>query len=262
VGLYNLAEDPFETTNLRSQAVQSGRVAAMKSALENALTSSRTAPPAGEVLAPEYSLSPTSIAFGGQALNLASDARAVILSSIGGSTLSISSIALTGTNPGQFSQSHNCPSTLPPGSTCSVSVIFRPTSTGSKTASLTVVAADGAGTKQVALSGTGVKSAMSFSPTSLSFGNQAKGTNSAAKTVMIINTGTVVLPILSIKFGGTNPGQFKQTNDCPAQVLVGESCTVSVTFNPTSRGTKSASLKITAGGGAGAKSVALTGNGT
>jgi arylsulfatase A-like enzyme len=262
VGLYNLADDPFETTNLRSQAVQSNRVATMKSALENALTSSRTAPPPGEVPGPEYSLSPTSIAFGGQALNLASDAQVVILSSTGGSTLSISSIALTGTNPGQFSQGHNCPSTLPPGNTCSVSVIFRPTSSGSKSASLTVVAADGAGTKQVALSGTGVRSAMSVSPTSLSFGNQVKGTSSAAKTVMIINTGTIVLPILSITLGGTNPGQFKQTNDCPAQVLVAESCTVSVTFNPTSRGTKSANLKITAGGGAGAKSVALTGNGT
>ena len=153
VGLYNLADDPFETTNLRSQPEQYSRVATMKSALEHALTSSRTAPPIGEVLAPEYSLSPTSIAFGSQALNLASDVRVVILSSIGESSLSISSIALSGTNPGQFSQSHNCPSTLPPGRTCSVSVKFTPTSTGSKTASLTVVAADGAGTKQVALTG-------------------------------------------------------------------------------------------------------------
>ena len=262
VGLYNLADDPFETTNLRSQSEQSSRVAEMGSALEHALTSSRTAPPIGEVLAPEYSMSPTSIAFGSQALNLASDARVITLSSIGESPLSISSIALAGTNPGQFSQSHNCPSTMPPGSTCSVSVKFTPTSTGSKTASLTVVAADGAGTKQVALSGAGVKAALSVSPTSLSFGNQTVGTTSTAKIVMISNTGTVVLPILSISFGGTNPGQFKQTNNCPAQVLVGESCTASVTFSPTWKGSKSASLKITPGGGAAAKSVALTGNGT
>jgi arylsulfatase A len=262
VGLYDLADDPFETTNLRSQPAQSNRVAAMRADFEDALASARTAPPVGTPPAAEYSLSPTSVAFGSQALNLASNTRVVTLSSTGGSTLSISSIALTGSNPGQFSQSHDCSATQPSGSTCVISVKFRPTSTGAKTAALRVIAADGAGAKQVTLSGTGVRSVMSVSPTSLSFGSQARGTISAARVVTISNSGAVVLPLGSIKFEGTNPGQFKQTNSCPAQVLVGEICIVNVTFNPTSRGAKSAALKVTAGGGAGAKSVTLTGNGT
>lgn len=327
VGLYDLADDPFETTNLLSRPEQSNRAAAMRAGFENAFASARTAPPVGMALvtvpdvtglsqaqaesaildadlivgtvtqqgsptvptgsvirqdplgetaaavgspvnlvvsapAAGYSLSPTSVAFGSQALNLASNARVVTLGSTGGSTLSISSIALTGSNTGQFSQSHDCPATLPSGSTCTISLRFRPTSAGTKTASLRVIAANGAGTKQVALSGTGVRSVMSVSPTSLSFGNQARGTISAARAVTISNSGAVVLPISSIRFEGANPAQFKQTHNCPAQVLVGESCTASVTFNPTSRGAKSASLKITAGGGAGVKTVALTGNGT
>jgi hypothetical protein len=199
---------------------------------------------------------------GRQPLNLESDAQVVTLSNTGDSALPISSIALTGSNPGQFSQSHDCPPTLPRGSACAIDVRFKPTSTGSKTAFLTVAAADGAGTKEVALTGTGARSAFSVSPTSLSFGNQARGTASAAKLVTISNTGTVVLPIVSITIGGSHPGHFKQTNDCPAQVPVGGSCSASVTFNPTSRGSKSAKLRVTAAGGAGVKTVGLTGNGT
>jgi arylsulfatase A-like enzyme len=260
VSLYNLANDPFETTNLISQPEQGSRVAAMRSAFESALTSSRTAPPAGP--APDYSLSPASVAFGSRPLNVDSAAQVVTLSSTGGSALSISSISLTGSNPGQFSQSHNCPPTVPGGSTCAISVKFKPTSTGSKNAFLTVTAAGGAGTRQVALTGTGVKSALSVSPSSLSFGNQVRGTVSAAKLVTILNTGTVVLPILSVTIGGSNPGQFKQTHNCPAEVPVGGSCTASVTFNPTSTGAKAAVLKITPGGGPGTRKVELTGNGT
>jgi hypothetical protein len=79
---------------------------------------------------------------------------------------------------------------------------------------------------------------------------------------MISNTATVVLPALSIRIAGSNAGQFKQTNDCPAQIPVGASCTASVTFKPTGKGGKSARLEVTAGGGAAAKTVALSGNGT
>ena len=259
VGLYDLATDPFEKTNLRSKPEQSSRIASMRSDFESALTSSRTAPPIG---APTYSLDPTSIAFGSQPLNLDSGAEVVTLRSIGGSTLSISSIALSGSNPSQFSISHDCPPTLSPGDTCLISVKFRPTNAGSKSAFVTVVAADGAGTKRVTLSGTGVRSAMSVMPTSLLFGNQTRGTTSAVRTVTISNAGTIALPIVSIKLQGANPGQFEQSHDCPAQILVGESCTVGIAFDPTSTGSKTAVLRITAGGGAAAISVTLTGTGT
>ena len=259
IGLYDLATDQFEKTNLLSKPEQSSRIAAMRSDFESALTSSRTAPPIG---VPNYTLAPDSIAFGSQALNLDSGAEVVTLRITGGLALSISSIDLSGSNPSQFATSHNCASTLSPGDSCEISVKFRPTSVGSKTAFLTVVAGDGADTKRVTLSGTGVRSAMSVMPTSLLFGNQTRGTTSAVRTVTISNTGTIVLPIVSIKLQGSNPGQFEQSNNCPAQVRVGESCTVGIAFDPTSTGSKTAVLKITAGGGAAAKSVMLAGTGT
>jgi hypothetical protein len=54
---------------------------------------------------------------------------------------------------------------------------------------------------------------------------------------------------------------FAKTSHCPAQVAVGASCTVSVVFKPTVIGLLSASLKITLGGGAAVKIVALSGTG-
>ena len=45
-------------------------------------------------------------------------------------------------------------------------------------------------------------------------------------------------------------------------VAVGAQCTVTVYFKPTSTGSKSATLKVTPGGGAAVKTVALTGTGT
>ena len=210
---------------------------------------------------PAFTLSPSSLSFGEQALNLASPSQAITLNSTGPVALPISSISLSGTNPGQFAQTSNCGTSVPAGSSCTISVSFKPTSTGSKSASITVTAGGSAGTKNAALSGTGVRAVYSVSPTSLAFGSVRRGTISAARIVTVTNTGTVVLPISSVTLGGTNPGQFARTNNCPSQVPVGQSCTVSVVFKPTSTGNKSATLTIKPGGGASAKAVGLSGTG-
>ena len=87
------------------------------------------------------------------------------------------------------------------------------------------------------------------SPTTLQFGDVAINAASTAQTVTIRNTGTVTLPIASIAIKGKNPGQFAQTSNCPANVSVGSSCTVSVVFKPTFTGSKAAVLWVEARGG-------------
>jgi Abnormal spindle-like microcephaly-assoc'd, ASPM-SPD-2-Hydin len=72
----------------------------------------------------------------------------------GSAALPITSIALAGTNRGQFEQTNTCGNSLPRGSSCTISVKFAPTSAGSKAATLNVTAA---GTTQKAtLGGTGM----------------------------------------------------------------------------------------------------------
>ena len=141
-------------------------------------------------------------------------------------------------------------------------MVFRPTSTGAKSANLTVVFGAGATNRTVSLSGTGVIYSFALSPTNLAFGIVARGATSAAKTVTITNTSTAALPITSVTLAGSAPGQYTRTINCPAQVSAGGTCTVSVRFKPTSTGSKSATLIITPGAGVASKTVTLSGTGT
>jgi len=95
----------------------------------------------------------------------------------------------------------------------------------------------------------------------VAFGAQTVNTSSAPQLLTVTNTGTVAVPISSISLGGTNPGQFSQTNTCGTSVAVSGSCTISVVFTPTSNGAKSATLNVNAGNGAGRQTAALTGTG-
>jgi len=92
----------------------------------------------GPMSSVEYVLSPTTLAFGDLALKVVSNPQTITLSSTGGGAVSITSIALSGTNPGQFALNHDCGSSVPSDGSCAITVTFKPTSTGLKTAKVTV----------------------------------------------------------------------------------------------------------------------------
>ena len=208
-------------------------------------------------------VSPLALTFGNQLVNSTSSAQTVRVTNISTTAVPITSVALSGANPGQFARTHNCGSSLAAGASCTVSVVFKPTSSGGKSAVLTVNGSGG-GLRSVALTGTGVTTSALYtvSPSSLDFGSRAVGTTSAAKIVTVHNTGSVALPLNGIVLGGANPGQFARTTNCGSSLAFGASCTVSVVFKPTSKGAKSATLVVIPGGGVPQKSVALSGTGT
>ncbi|MFC7761722.1 choice-of-anchor D domain-containing protein [Catellatospora bangladeshensis] len=84
------------------------------------------------------------------------------------------------------------------------------------------------------------------------------GTASGGRTVTVTNTGTAAASISSI----TAASQFGQTNNCGASLAAGASCTVTVTFTPTSAGAKSGNLTVNSNATNPALSVGLTGTGT
>ena len=202
----------------------------------------------GSAAAPSFTVAPAALAFGSIATNTTSKPQPVLLTNASSAALPITGIVLAGTNRALFSQTNTCGSSVPGGSTCTISVVFAPTSGGSKTATLDVNAGGGAGTQTVALSGTGGTSSYTVSPTSLAFGSITKNTVSAAQSVTVMNGGSAALPITSIALEGTNRSQFKQTNTCGGSVPGGSSCTISVKFAPTSAGSKTATLNVTAAG--------------
>ncbi len=102
---------------------------------------------------------------------------------------------------------------------------------------------------------------LTLNPRSLAFGSQPINTTSAAKSVTMTNTSAKVVAITSIALKGTAAGQFASTNNCGSSLVGHATCTIEVTFKPTTKGAKSATLNVNGGGG-GLRSVSLTGTGT
>lgn len=208
---------------------------------------------------PAFSMTPLNLGFGNGTLGLQSPPQTLTVSSTGTAPLALSGLAVTGATPSQFSVVNNCVGDLAPGNTCTLAVSFTPTTTGTKTATLAV--SSNAGEQTVPLTGVGVTSAFTLSVSKLSFGRVARNATSNAQQIHLTNTGKGALPLTGISLGGTHPSQFAQTSNCGAQIAPGANCVISVTFRPTSTGNKSASLRVTASGGAAARSVALSGTG-
>ena len=210
---------------------------------------------------PKFSVSPSALAFGAQASGTPSAPQAVTVTNTGSDPVSIRSITFAGANPGQFSESTNCGPPLAVAGSCTINVVFVPGSGGAKSATMIVGGSGGAAAQSVTLSGTGVVPVYTVSPSALAFGNQQVGVSSAAQTVTVTNTGTVALPLTVIKIGGANPLQFAESNGCGSSVAVAASCTIGVSFTPTTVGAKTAVLIVNPAGTAATQTVALSGTG-
>jgi alpha-1,3-glucanase-like protein/F5/8 type C domain-containing protein/pectate lyase-like protein/ASPM-SPD-2-Hydin domain-containing protein len=101
-------------------------------------------------------------------------------------------------------------------------------------------------------------SALSASPSSLSFGSVAVGSTSSAQTVTVSNPGSTAASVSSVSASGP----FSQTNTCGSSIAAGGSCTVSVKFAPTTAGAASGTLSVASSAPGSPLTVALSGTGT
>ena len=106
-----------------------------------------------------------------------------------------------------------------------------------------------------------VNVAAAVSPTRLGFGNVAVGTTSGPLQATLTNGGKVPFSVTGISLTGTGASWFAQTNNCPARLAAGTSCTISVTFTPLSVSSKSARLSIATSATTTPLSVSLSGTG-
>ena len=104
---------------------------------------------------PTADLTPTSLTFASTAVGQTSPAQTVKLTNNGNVPTLITSIALGGANAGDYSQSSTCgvAGGIAAGANCVITVTFKPTATGSRTATLTII--DNVGTQTVNITGTG-----------------------------------------------------------------------------------------------------------
>ena len=78
-------------------------------------------------------------------------------------------------------------------------------------------------------------------PPKLGFGPQLVGTSSQPQTVTLNNSGSALLQVSSV----TATGDYSQTNTCTAPIDPGTSCSISVVFTPTQKGTRTGIVTIT-----------------
>jgi hypothetical protein len=89
--------------------------------------------------------------------------------------------------------------------------------------------------------------ALTLAPAALTFASQATGTTSAPQQATATNSGSAPLFFNSVQVHGADPLDFTIVDDqCSGVTLAaGTSCTVAVTFSPTTTGTRTASVVFT-----------------
>ena len=214
------------------------------------------------------SLSPANLTFSSQTVGATSASQSITLNNSGNAALNITSIAVTGTNSSDFAQSNSCGSSVAAGASCTIGVTFKPTTTGTRAAAITVTDNAAGSPQSVSLSGTGAGTSggssgpvASLSYSSLNFGNQPVSVISSSQIVTLTNTGSASLSISSIALTGANAADFTQVNTCGTLLAAGGSCTIAILFTPSAIGARGTSLVITDNASGSPQSVSLSGTG-
>src|SRR5271165_2546887 len=250
------------TVNVTFKPTVSGTATAAVSITDNGNNSPQTVNLAGSLTA--VALSPTSITFPSQVVSTTSSAKTITLSNVSTSTtITMSSVTLGGLAPGDYAESDNCVSskTISPGGSCKITLTFKPTAQGYRTAILTIND-NSNGPQTVNIVGTG--SVVKVTPTGLNFVTPVAGTlsNKSAQVTNTQTTGSVVFS--GLQFSGVNATDFTQTNTCLSlgSLPPGGSCTVTVTFEPGGLNARSAALTIYDDEGLTSQQISLAGQGT
>jgi len=150
---------------------------------------------------PAAVVAPANLSFGSIVVGSSSGSQPITLDNSGSEALTISSVAISGPNSSDFSQTNNCGTSVAAGTSCSIAVTFSPTATGAMTASVTITDNASNSPQTVSLTGTGTD--YSFSAATGS--NCPSGGNcSTSATVTAGQTATYDLQVSPVSgFNGT-----------------------------------------------------------
>ncbi|MGD0646461.1 MAG: choice-of-anchor D domain-containing protein [Acidobacteriaceae bacterium] len=215
------------------------------------------------------SAGPTGILqFGNQAVSTTSAPLTITVENTGNNYLNFNSLTFTATGPfsvtgGTCEQATD--GGYSPGQTCTLTVTFTPTATGAQTGSISVASNALASPSSITLQGSGTAAAAptaTLSPGTLSFGSVTSGVTSSAQTLTLSNTGNAALTVSGITIGGANPSDFAETNTCGESLAAGATCTISVTFTPSSAASFAATVSVADNATGSPQTATLSGSGT
>ena len=199
--------------------------------------------------------SASSLNFGLLQIGLSSASQTVTVTNVSNHSVAFTSIA----SSGDYAQTNTCGSTITSGQNCTITVTFTPTASGPRKGAVTLKDnCPGSPTQTIALSGTGEKLALGFTPASLNLGSVVVG-SSTTQSATLTNDGAASVNITGISISPAR-GIFTQTNNCPPTLGVQQTCTFQITFTPPDVFTYKATLSVTNSAGA-AATLALSGTG-
>ncbi len=177
--------------------------------------------------------------------------KSIALNNSGTAALAITSVALSGTNSADYTQTNTCGTSLAAGANCSISVTFKPSAAGARAGTLTVT--DNAGgktgsTQTFTLSGAVATTTLSANAV-VALSSTAIGTVSPIQVLTFSNTGAAAVSFTAPVISGANAADFKATSTCGTSVAAAASCTISLTFTPTINTAQETALLTIANGG-------------
>jgi hypothetical protein len=214
----------------------------------------------GTGLVGAVSLTPASLQFAATPAGVLTQAQDIELHNTGNALLSGLSVSISGTNAADFLQSSTCSSTVAPAAICTISVRFRPQSAGTRTATVDVTSSTGK--SSASLTGTGLAPAVTLSQSTLVFGSQAVGTQSATQTLTLFSSGSAALSINSLSVSGDFVLVAHDCSLSPGYQPAGTSCTIALRFAPTATGPRSGALSVATNATGSPSIVSLSGTGT
>jgi hypothetical protein len=198
------------------------------------------------------SVTPTTFTFPG-VISLGSAATTqIVIQNAGQASDKISSIAAT---PSQFTQTNNCGVSLAPGKSCTATVTFTPSVSGSTEGTLTII--DNRPGSPRAVKFFVKASAVKVPLTPIPFPNEPVGTTSPPQTLTITNTASAPLYFAGV----TVYGDFAANTTCQGNIAANNTCSVSITFTPTATGLQTGYLSIVDDDNTAPQQIKLTGTG-
>lgn len=146
------------TVDVTFAPIATGTLSATLQVNDDALGSPQTAALTGiatAATAPTADLSLSTLTFAATLSGTPSASQAVTLTNNGGAALAITSIAVTGTNPGDFTETNDCGTSLAASAACTITTTFQPTAGGARAATVMITDNATVTTQSIALTGTG-----------------------------------------------------------------------------------------------------------
>jgi trimeric autotransporter adhesin len=193
----------------------------------------------------------------------------VVISNTGAASLTLNTLVVGGAAASEFSLDATNACTpalvLAPTTSCTLVLRFAPALAGLREANLTITHTAPNSPATVALRGTATAAAQARIETSaltLPFGDAQLG-SSTVRELTVRNAGTAAMTFVSLGVTGVAAADYARSGACDVTtpLAVGASCTVNITFRPSSTGARDAALVINANASNGSVTVVLSGAG-